>query len=257
MSYLTPDAIYKYKTKSGDTITVKQKIIPDTAVATKYITSYCKKGDKMKPCAKIAGTGTPRGLCVHNTSDAKSKITDDTAELYTLATYPNCNMGGVVVHYYVYKTSIWQNLKVTEQGWHAADGSGRYVKTHDGTSYIGGNLDCIAIEVVGSDPVTNETAAKLCAYLCNRFKLDPSKDIYTHNYFMHNKGDVIVPGASKNCPYYLLPNWKGFLNEVIKYNTTKVETRVVTAKKTLPISEATALASKLQSEGYTVTVSTS
>lgn len=254
MSYLTPDATYKYKTKSGDTITVFQKIIPDTAVANKYVASWCVKGGKMKPCAKIAGTGTPKAICVHNSNDTTSKITNDIAELYTLATYPNCNMGGVVVHYYVYKTSIWQNLKLTEQGWHAADGAGRYVMSHDGKYAIGGNLDTIAIEVIGSDPVTNVTAAKLCAYLCNRFKFDPNKDIYTHNYFMNKKGDVIVPGAKKNCPYYLLPNWKGFLAEVVKYNTAKVETRLVTAKKTVPVADAAALAAKLQGEGYTVTV---
>ena len=257
MSYLTPDATYNYKTKSGDKITVKQKIIPDTAIAPKNVASWCPKGAKMKPCAKIAGTGTPRGICVHNTSNTVSKITSDTAELYTLATYPNGNMSGVVVHYYVYKKSIWQNLRLDEQGWHASDGAGRYVRTHDGKSMIGGNVDCISVEVIGSDEETNQTAAKLCAYLCNRFKLNPSKDIYTHNYFMHKKGDVIIPGASKNCPYYLLPIWKDFLADVVKYNTAKTDTRVVTAKITVPVVEASRLASELQSEGFTVTVTAS
>lgn len=250
MSYLTPDRVYTYTTKSGDKITVNQKIIPDTAVASKNVASWCPKGAKMKPCAKIAGTGTPRGICVHNTSYAKSTITDDTAELYTLATYPNCNMGGIVVHYYVYKDKIWQNLKLTEQGWHASDGSGRYVKTHDGKSTIGGNFDCIAIEVVGSDNVTNQTAAKLCAYLCKRFKFEPTEDIYTHNYFMHKKGDVVIPGASKNCPYYLLPMWKKFIQMVVSYNSSAE--RTITVSKTVDSAKVGKLITDLAADGFTV-----
>ena len=71
---------------------------------------------------------------------------------------------------------------------------------------------------------------------------------------MNKKGDVVVPGAKKNCPYYLLPKWKRFLADVVKYNTVKVKTRLVTAKKTVPVADAAALAAKLQGEGYTVTV---
>ncbi len=253
MSYLKPDKTYTLSTPSGVKFKVNQKIIPDTAVAPKYVASWCQKGQPMKPCAKlgIGNSGVPLGITIHNTSKLTSKISDDDAEVYTLATYPNGNMGGVVVHFYVFKTSIWQNLSVTEQGWHASDGTARRVKTHDGTKYIGGNIDTIAIEVVGDDPVTEDTAAKLCANLCKRFNFSPSKDIYTHNYFNLRQGDKIVAGASKNCPYYILPHWSEFLKSVESYmGPTQY---VVTGTKTVTADKLSEAKGILVANGYTVT----
>lgn len=254
MAYLTPDKIYTLSTPSGVRFKVNQKLIPDTAVATKYVASWCQEGWPMKPCCKLGvnNSGTPLGITIHNTSKLNSKISDDDAEVYTLATYPNCNMGGVVVHFYVYKSSIWQNLSVTEQGWHASDGSGRYVKTHNGTKYIGGNIDTIAIEVVGNDKETEDTAAKLCANLCKRFSFTPSKDIYTHNYFNHRQGDKIIPGAAKNCPYYILPHWSDFLKSVESYMAPP--SYVVTGTKTVKSDKLNETKGMLIANGFSVSV---
>lgn len=254
MSCVTPDKTYYLSTPSGDRIKVKQKIIPDTAVATKYVASYCQKGWPLKPCELLGPKedGTPLGIAIHNSEKISSKLSNDCAEVYTLATYPNCNMGGVVVHFYVYLTNVWQNLSVKERGWHAADGTKRTIKTHDGTKYINGNLDTIAIEIIGSDPVTEATAAKLCANLCKRFGFNPQKDIYTHNYFMHKKGDKIIPGASKNCPYYILPHWQKFLNQVDSYMGEP--TYIVTGTKTVKTAKLAETRGMLSANGFTVSV---
>ena len=252
MSYLKPDRIYTLTTPSGDKIKVNQKIIPDDAVASKYVARWIPKGAPMKPRRKLGpnNSGTPLGITIHNTGVLNSSISKDDAEVYTLATWPNCNMGGVVVHFYVYKTSIWQNLSIKEQGWHASDGTGRYVKTHNGSRYIGGNIDTIAIEVIGNDAVSEDTAAKLCANLCKRFGFTPSKDIYTHNYFNLRKGDKIVQGAPKNCPYYILPHWDAFIESVNKY--TNPPMYVITGTKTVKAENLAAAKGMLIANGFTV-----
>ena len=213
MAILKPDKIVK-KTIGKYTIEIKEKIIPDTAKATKNVASWCKKGDPMKPCAKLNnGTGKPRGITVHNTSDIKVASGTNPAEQYTRATYPNCNMGGVVVHFYVYKSEIWQNLKLNEQGWHATDGASRR-KSHRSGQTIGGNIDTIAIECIGNLAESEETTAKLVAWLCKEYGLDPSLDVYTHNYFY----------PSKKCPEYILPHWGKFLEKCKTYYNSKAQT---------------------------------
>ena len=81
----------------------------------------------------------------------------------------------------------------------------------------GGNVDTIAIECIGSDPETEETVAKLTAYLCKTYGLEPVLDVYTHNYWMYGK-DEKVTGASKNCPIYILPHWDEFVCRVKGYH---------------------------------------
>ena len=120
-------------------------------------------------------------------------------------------MNGIAVHYWVWHSEIWQQLEDSERGWHAADGSSR--RTDHRGNQTGGNLDTIAIEAIGSDAETEETLAALVAYLCKTHGLDPSYDVYTHNYWLYGT-DSIVPGASKNCPIYILPHWDSFLGEV-------------------------------------------
>ena len=64
VTFLKPDKIIT--TDNG--LTVKQKIIPDSLRAPKDVASWIRKGQKMKPCAKLNnGTGKPRGITVHNT----------------------------------------------------------------------------------------------------------------------------------------------------------------------------------------------
>lgn len=210
MAFLTPDSTYTAKV--GDSsITVKVKITPDGARATKDICSYVKKGDLVKPNAKLNnGTGKPKGITVHNTNNISVASGTNPAEQYARATYPNGNMNGVAVHYWVYKSEIWQQLADNERGWHAADGSSRRSSQRAGET-IGGNLDTISIECIetGSDAESEDTTAKLVAYLLNKHGLSPDTDIYTHNYFY----------SKKYCPAYILPHWKDFLAKCKAYYT--------------------------------------
>ena len=199
--FLIPDKIIT-RTISGKILTVKQKIIPDSLRAEKDVASYVKKGQTLKPCAKLSdGTGKPRGICVHNTDDIKVAAGTNAAEQYCRATY-NGNMRGVVVHYYVWKDEIWQLLRLDERGWHAADGKTRRAGRRPGQK-IGGNLDTIAIEAIGPSAATEATTALLCAWLCREFKFDPALDIWQHWDF-----------SRKNCPLYIRPHWADFLSAV-------------------------------------------
>jgi hypothetical protein len=191
-------------------------------LAKTNIASYIPKGSPIKPQLKVNdGTGKPRGIVVHNSDAIKVNSANTMAEQYTRATY-NQNMGGAMVHYYVdgYH-DIWQLLNTevgqTEQGWHASDKTTRR-NAHAGSKYttIGGNLDCIAIEIIGRSEEAKQAGAALVAYLCQKHGLNPMIDVYTHNYFM-KQPDHIVSGASKNCPLYLLPDWPGFLSLVNEY----------------------------------------
>lgn len=202
MAILSPDKTVT--TTNG--LKIKQKIIPDSLRATKDVASWCKKRGKMKPCAKLCGTGKPKGITVHNTNDINTAAGTTAAEQYTRATY-NGNMGGVVVHYYVYESDIWQLLDNSEQGWHATDGASRRKSQRGGSDTIGGNVDTIAIECIGDKATSEDTTAKLVAYLCVKHGLNPGTDVYAHKYFY----------PSKNCPAYILPHWSAFLASVKKY----------------------------------------
>lgn len=184
-------------------VKISEKIIPDNAVASKYVAAWCKAGWKMKPCKSME----PIGITIHNTGDLKN-VHDD-AEQYTRATYPNCNMGGVIVHYYVDDTGAWQNLRETETGWHASDGNGP------------GNTKTIAIECImdgsGSqeDLKSRDNAARLIASIMKRHNWNIS-NLYTHNHWM-GLPDSIAPNAKKNCPIYLLPKYKEFKELISTY----------------------------------------
>lgn len=215
MAFLTPDKVRTVEYKGG-TLTINEKIIPDTLIASKTICDWVKKGWKMKPCAKFS-YGV-KGITVHNTPAIKAASGTNAAEQYCRSTY-NENMRGVVVTFYVVDTHIWQLLSEDERGWHATDGSTRR-ENHDKSGMIGGNLDTISIECIGDNEESIKTTAKLCAYLCDKYGLDPNKDIYTHNYFLHHV-DTIVPNAWKNCPIYILPIWVDFLSQVSSYTKKK------------------------------------
>jgi hypothetical protein len=218
-TFLKPDKTIT--TTNG--LKIKQKIIPDSLVAEKDVASWIKKGQKMKPCKKLNnGTGKPLGVTVHNTGDIKVAAGTNAAEQYTRATYAG-NMSGVVVHFYVWENEIWQNLNENERGWHATDGQTRRASQRKDGSKIGGNLDTIAIECIGNNAKSEDTTAKLVAYLCAKYDLNPATDVYQHNYFY----------PSKKCPQYIIPHWSTFLNNVKKYyNTIKGSAPAETAKPT-------------------------
>ena len=209
--YLTPDSV-KIARIGGETLTIKQKIVPDSARATKYVASYVQQGQPMKPCAPLSGTGKAKGVTVHNTGDITVAVDTTPAEQYARATWPNQNMGGVMVHFYVWHDDIWQLLDETERGWHATDGTSRRSSQRSG-DLIGGNLDTIAIEAIGADAETEATAAKLTAYLLREHGLSPDTDVYNHNYFY----------SAKYCPVYILPRWSAFLAAVRSYHSAGAE----------------------------------
>lgn len=184
---LTPD-----KTRIENGVTINEKIIPDSARAAKYVSSWCAAGQPMKPCRKLVNGG--HGVTIHNTGDLAG-VHDD-AEQYTRATWPNCNMGGVVVHYYVDDVCAWQNLSEDEQGWHAGDGFGD------------GNCGTIAIEIImnGSTGAENEKAedngARLAASILHRHGWT------IENLYQHKKWN------GKQCPVYIIPHWEDFVHRV-------------------------------------------
>ena len=201
MAFLTPDRV-DVRTVGGHVLTVKQRIMPDSYLAPKYVASYVKAGQPMKPCLPLHGDGQPQGITVHNTEMINVQSGTDAAEQYTRATY-NGNMGGVIVHYYVWHSVIWQLLDDTERGWHATDGSTQRL-SKDGKTILGGNRDTIAIEAIGPDGETEETTAALTAWLCRKYSLLPTVDVYPHHWFY----------PAKNCPAYILPHWDAFLKRV-------------------------------------------
>lgn len=217
MAFLKPDSTYQF-TVAGKTYTVNKRIIPDSArrkVSNPIVGLLVKPGKKFD-------TGKPLGLTIHNTADINEATGTTDAEQYSRAMWPNCSLGTVCVHFFVWHDAIWQNLDLGERGWHAADGSSRR-KGHRGTQ-IGGNLDTISIECISADAESEATTAALAAYLCDKFSLDPQLDIYTHNFWM-GLPDSIKQGAAKNCPLYILPHWGTFLA------TVQAECDATTAKE--------------------------
>lgn len=195
---LTPD-----KTRVEYGLTIHEKIIPWGTVWAKNYGSY-KKGDKYKADRLLSGgTGKAAGVTIHNTDGSAD------AETYTRATYPNQNMKDSRVHYYTDDKEAWQNLLETEVGWHAGDGRGN------------GNETTIAIEIImhgkaiANDAAAEDNGAKLAAILLLRHGLGIDK-LYTHNHWMGHP-DSIVYGASKNCPFYILPHWDTFKAKVAAY----------------------------------------
>lgn len=241
-TYLTPEKVTHINFgKSTAPLILKQRLIPDSAVANRDIVSYVKKGQKMKPCRQLgSGTGRARGICVHNTDAIKVPQDTTMSEQYSRAMYPNCNLAGVMVHMFACKQEAWQNLTLTEQGWHAADGSMQHT-AHPDASYkiLGGNLDTVAVEIIGKDG--EENGAKLVAYLLATLNLK-IEDVYTHNYFMSYKYnstpmDVFRVGAQKNCPIYILDHWQDFLTKVSGYLTLYKEANKQSTAQTTPIKD--------------------
>lgn len=197
MAVLTPDAV---RIEHG--LTINEKIIPDSAVWNKNYGDF-KKGEQYKANLLLSGgTGEVKGVTIHNTDRVSISSKTTQAEQYTRATYPNCNMGSVRVHYYVDDICAWQNLRENEVGWHSGDGN-------DGS----GNGETVGIEIImdGSgdekDIAAENNGALLAAILLHRHRLSLDR-LYTHNDFS---------AVNKYCPAYLLPRWEEFEKKVKTY----------------------------------------
>ena len=200
MAFLTPD-----NTRIFCGVTVKEKIIPDGAVWQKDSGSY-KKGTKYKAEKLLSGgTGEVKYVTIHNTGRITHSSQTTAAEQYTRATWPNCNMNDVRVHYYVDAVEAWQNLKENEVGWHSGDGN-------TGP----GNGTTIAIECImnGSgdeeDLESEDNCARLAAGLLLKYGL-------THDELVSHYKWSKLKGGSKYCPAYILPHWDEFKAKVKDY----------------------------------------
>lgn len=147
----------------------------------------------------------PIGITVHNTGAISVSSITTMAEQYTRATL-NGNMNTVRVHFYVDDTCAWQNLPLTLSGWHAADGSGN------------GNRKTISIEVIGNSKKAEDNAAKLVAYLLDKYDWNVEENLYTHTHWLNvrdgKKGTIaelnVMKNSYKMCPIYILPHWDEF-----------------------------------------------
>lgn len=147
----------------------------------------------------------PIGVTVHNTGAISVSSSTTMAEQYTRATY-NDRMGTVRVHFYVDDTCAWQNLPLTLSSWHAADGSGN------------GNRKTISIEIIGNSKKAEENAAKLVAYLLDKYGWNVEENLYTHTHWLNvrdgKKGTIaelnVMKNSYKMCPIYILPHWDDF-----------------------------------------------
>lgn len=161
-----------------------------------------KKGDLYKADRLMSGgSGRICGVTIHNTDASADAAT------YTLATF-NQNMNSARVHFYVDDKEAWQNLELNEVGWHA--GTGNYGK---------GNEDTVAIEIImdkrvdfNKDDKTRRAfihGALLTAYILKITGLTV-KDVHTHKEW-----------NGKNCPCYILPDMKLFL-QCVEYLLKKL-----------------------------------
>ena len=147
----------------------------------------------------------PLGVTVHNTEAISVAATTTMAEQYTRATV-NGNMNDVRVHFYVDDVCAWQNLPFTLSGWHAADGGGN------------GNMKTIAIEVIGNSAKAEANAAKLVAYLLNKYNLNVENNLFTHTHWLNVRDGITGTNDYLNtrkhpykwCPIYILPHWATF-----------------------------------------------
>lgn len=157
------------------------------------------------------------GVTIHNTDAIKAASGTTMAEQYTRATV-NGNMNSVRVHYYVDSVCAWQNLPLTQQGWHAADGNGN------------GNTRTIAIECIMSgkgtaeDKAAEDNAARIAADLLKTYGLGVDC-LFTHTHWLNvrdgRNGTVdqlnVMRHPYKMCPLYILPHWQDFKAKVAAY----------------------------------------
>ncbi|MCL2697572.1 MAG: peptidoglycan recognition protein family protein [Oscillospiraceae bacterium] len=225
--YLKPDRIRDIGA-GGVTLRINEKIIPDGLRAAKDEAAHIPAGGLKKPNKPLNNGKGALGITIHNTPDIQVNPATTPAEQYVRATY-NGNMKGTVVTFYVWRDVIWQTLREDEQGWHATDGTGRRPSNRQGVQ-IGGNLDTISIEAIGSDPITEKTTALLTAYLLRAHSLDPKTDVYPHRFFF----------PVKECPAFILPHWHAFLARVEDYYSGDVPQQTPACGKAQVITEFTA-----------------
>lgn len=182
----------------------------------------------------------PLGVTIHNTDWIDTASGTTPAEQYTRATV-NGNMNDVRVHFYCDNKCAWQNLPLTLQGWHAADGK------------LNGNTKTIAIECImdGNNQVisdkSEDNCARLAAQLLHNYGLDVNNHLFTHTYWLNKKDGLegtidelnVKPNSYKTCPIYIIPHWSKFKAKVQKYWDELDKKQSVKATKTTAAATTT------------------
>lgn len=149
------------------------------------------------------------GITVHNTSSINQAKGTTQAEQYVRATY-NGNMNDVLVHFYVDEVEAWQMLPANWQSWHAGSKKNGVGEAEANGSNLG-NAATISIEVIGDNSTAEENAARLIAYLLDKYNLT-IEQLYTHNYWVNirrgakaSTGEDLrtKPDGYKGCPSIL------------------------------------------------------
>lgn len=173
--------------------------------------------------------GDVLGVTLHNTDDLPN-IEDD-GRNYTASTV-NGNMKDVRIHFYVDDICAWQNLPLDYQSWHAGQKG-----MPDAFGSGDGNAKTISIECImtgkgtAEDRKAEDNAAKLCAYLLDKFNLNID-NLYTHNYWCNKRKGIkgttddlnLRNDNYKNCPVFIRPHWIAFKETVQGY--TKAYSKV-------------------------------
>lgn len=234
MAYLVPDRIY-----NANGVTVKEFFL------NKHNINNISLPAKRK--LSLAG------ITAHNTPaiDVSSKTT--MAEQYVRSTY-NGNMGTVVVHFYVDDVEAWASFPEEYQSWHAGSKKNGKGEPERNGSHIG-NQATISIEIIGNSSKAEDNAARLIAYLLNKYNMGIEK-LYTHNYWVNvrrgKSGSVDylnkLDDGYKGCPVYIRPHWDEFKAKVSGYLSEQEE------KNTLYRVQVGAFRSKENAEIYLASV---
>lgn len=160
-----------------------------------------KFGTPFKEDRKLSnGSGKVEFITIHNIDRIKVNANTSMAEYYIGSTWPNANMGGFRVHYYIDETECWQQLQEDEVGCHI-----------EKINQIG-NETSIAIAIIMDEykNIENSTAEKrgalLSAILLHKHNL-PIERLVPHKKWNNDK----------YCPSYILPHWDEFIKTVNYY----------------------------------------
>lgn len=228
MPLLKPDRTY-----TANTVTVKEYFL------TQHNPNRISMPSQMQ--------GKPIGVTLHNTNTIQVSNTT-MSEQYTRATQ-NGNMGTVRVHFYVDGVEAWQNLPLEWQSWHCGQ-RGR----SDNAKSVLGNGQTISIECIMKDDKdihAEDNAAKLCAYLLNKYNLGIDC-LFTHNYWCNvrngRSGSVDELNTRfdgyKGCPIYIRPHWYEFKTSVINYMRQFKSTQAVAEAQYIVVEQFGAYADK-------------
>jgi N-acetylmuramoyl-L-alanine amidase len=115
------------------------------------------------------------------------------ASAENLTEYADSYNGYKSWHLTIISNKVFQELPLTEVGWHAGDG------------YNGpGNRSSIALEI-GEDEASENSAKVFVAYLMKEYNI-PIENVVPHKHW-----------SGKNCPAYTLQHWDKYIKSIEDY----------------------------------------